>query len=347
MSAVAHGLDGLSGLHTEAPAGVLSSPGAVAIINACPPPEPVQPSVAILMCTYNGQAFLAEQLNSIAAQSHHNWTLSVSDDGSQDGTHDVLEACRQRWGAQRLTLHRGPGRGFAANFLSLSCMADLSADFYAYADQDDLWHADKLRSALEWLQRVPADLPALYCSRTELIDECGRHLGFSPRFDKKTQFANSLVQSVGGGNTMVFNRAALELLREAGAQVNIVSHDWWLYMLVAGCGGRVVCDDKPTVRYRQHAENILGSNASWSGRLFRMKMLLTGNFRSWNDTNIAALQGLKHRLTEENRKRFDYFVASRNQWFLPRVINAWRSGIYRQTAGGNLGLILATLTKRL
>lgn len=305
------------------------------------------PLVAVLMCTYNGQAFLAEQLDSIAGQTYGNWTVVVSDDGSQDSTLDLLDTYRQRWGEQRLALRTGPGKGFAANFLALTCQTELQADFYAFCDQDDMWQADKLQRALRWLDTVPAGVAAMYCSRTELVDDAGSHLGFSPLFTRQPLFANALVQSVGGGNTMVFNQAAMALLREAGENVDIVSHDWWLYQVVTGCGGQVFYDAVPSILYRQHEENVVGSNSSWSDRLARLRMMLTGRFKGWNDLNIAALSRLEHRLTEENRQHFQRFCASRQQWLLPRMLGLWRSGVYRQTVFGNLGLILAALIKRL
>ncbi|MET1079710.1 MAG: glycosyltransferase family 2 protein [Pseudomonas sp.] len=309
--------------------------------------SPEAPLVAILLCSFNGQAFLAEQLDSIAGQEHCNWRLVVSDDGSLDGTLTLLAAYQQSWGAQRLEFLAGPSRGFAANFLFLSCKADIASDFYAYADQDDVWHPAKLQRALTWLAGLAPGVPGLYCSRTLLIDERGCDQGYSPLFSKPPTFANALVQNVGGGNTMVFNAAAMALLREAGAGVAVVSHDWWLYLVVTGCGGEVFYDAMPSVGYRQHEGCVVGSNSSWPDRLVRFRMMLTGRFRAWNSVNIAALSLLRHRLTDENRKKFDYFVHSRTRWLLPRLIGLWRSGVYRQTVFGNMGLIFAALIKRL
>ncbi len=81
----------------------------------------ILPKVAILLCTYHGQHYIAEQLDSFQAQSHSNWEVWASDDGSEDDTHATLEVYRQKWPAGRLSIHFGPAKGFAANFLSLTC----------------------------------------------------------------------------------------------------------------------------------------------------------------------------------------------------------------------------------
>lgn len=299
--------------------------------------------VAILLCTYHGQHYLAEQLDSFAAQTYANWEVRTSDDGSQDKTRSILEAYKQKWPAGRLHVSAGPAQGFAANFLSLTCNASIEADFYAYSDQDDIWDADKLARAVQWLESVPAEVPALYCSRTQLVDADNNEIGVSPLFTKTPSFANALMQNIGGGNTMVFNNAARDLLREAGESKSVITHDWWAYMVVTGCGGRVFYDRKPTLRYRQHGGNLVGTNADWAARLRRIRMLFQGRFKHWNDSNISALSTLEHRLTPENREILQCFAKARGMSLIPRLIYLKRSGIYRQTLLGNIGLVAAAI----
>lgn len=306
-----------------------------------------EPKVAILLCTYRGQQYLAEQLNSIAAQSHSNWEVWVSDDGSTDDTHKILMDYQQKWSAGRLFIGSGPGIGFAANFLALTCKPTIEADYYAYSDQDDIWDADKLERAVRWLETVSKDTPALYCSRTRLVDAENKEIGFSPLFLKSPSFANALMQNIGGGNTMVFNNAARIILREAGGDLSVITHDWWVYMAVAGCGGKVFYDSEPSLRYRQHGGNLVGMNATWLARLQRIRMLWQGHFRSWNDSNISALRTLSHRLTPENKKNLERFAKARDANLIPRLINLKRSGIHRQTLLGNLGLVAAAIFKKL
>ena len=305
------------------------------------------PKVAILLCTYHGQHYLADQLDSFAAQSHTNWEVWASDDGSQDDTHAILKTYCDKWGGDRLSIHFGPAEGFAANFLSLTCKASIQADYYAYSDQDDIWEADKLQRAMDCLLAIPEGIPALYCSRTRLVDAKNQDIGFSPLFTRPPSFANALMQNIGGGNTMVFNSAARNLLCEAGKDFDVVIHDWWAYMVVSGCGGKVFYDSYPSLRYRQHGGNLIGMSSGWLARLVRIRMLWQGQFRNWNDRNIPALQQLRSKLTPENREILDRFSIARNCWLLPRLIGLKRSGIYRQTLLGNLSLIAAAIFKKI
>ena len=303
--------------------------------------------VAILLCTHQGEKFLSEQLDSFERQIHTNWEVWASDDASADGTLEVLRKYQQKWAADRLIIEFGPDRGFAANFMSLTCKATIDADYYAYSDQDDVWDSDKLDRAVRWLQTVPENIPALYCSRARLVDAENNEIGLSPLFSKSPSFANALMQNIGGGNTMVFNKSARALLRESGEISSIVSHDWWAYMVVTGCGGKVFCDDKPTLRYRLHAANLVGANFSWSARLQRLRMLWHGRFRNWNDSNIAALRKLVNKLTPENRAILERFAKAREMSLVFRLINLKRSGIHRQTLLGNLGLTVAAIFRLL
>lgn len=299
--------------------------------------------VAILVCTFNGERFLAQQLESIARQTYPHWFVVASDDGSSDSTLVLLRDFGERWGHDKLLIQQGPGRGYAANFLAVTCDESIDADFYAWADQDDIWQETKLEVALQQLAQVPVDVPALYCGRTELIDERGEHIGLSPLFSRPMGFANALVESVGGGNTMVFNNVARQLFQRAGGEVDIVSHDWWAYLLVSGSGGRFLYDFSPTVLYRQHEANLIGSTSGLSAQIGRLRMLFRGRFRGWNQKNVAALESNRLQLNEESRMRLDCFQRARRSRGLSRIIWLRRSGAYRQSLWGNLGLMLATL----
>jgi glycosyltransferase involved in cell wall biosynthesis len=106
------------------------------------------PLVAILMGTKNGQRFLAEQLDSLIAQTHQNWVLIASDDGSTDDTLRILKAYQAKWPEGKLIIKEGPKRGFCTNFQSMACDPSIRADYYAFCDQDDVWLPTKLDVAL-------------------------------------------------------------------------------------------------------------------------------------------------------------------------------------------------------
>jgi glycosyltransferase involved in cell wall biosynthesis len=303
--------------------------------------------VTVLMCTYNGERFLAEQLDSIARQTYPGWNVVVSDDGSTDSTLEILRQYSESWGEGKLTVRQGPKRGFAANFMSVTCDVPAESQFYAWADQDDIWQNNKLETALQLLQGLPEDIPTLYCARTELISDTGAVIGYSPLFGRPVSFANALVQSIGGGNTMVFNRVARELFQNAGSHLDIVSHDWWAYLLVSGAGGQVFYDQFPSILYRQHEANLIGSNSGMRAQLVRLRMMFGVRFRGWNQQNIAALDSIHSQLSQESQLTLAQFKKARSSRGIARFIWLRRSRVYRQTRWGNLGLILAAVFNRI
>lgn len=308
------------------------------------------PTVAILLCSYNGQRYLSAQLDSIAAQTHPNWVVWVSDDGSQDDTLSVLAEYRSKWPDGRLSIVQGPRQGFVANFLSLTCNNGIQADYYAYCDQDDVWEADKLQRALDWLQTVAEGVAALYGSRTRLVDAENHALGLSPLFTRQPCFAHALTQNFASGNAMVFNLAACRLLRAAGQDVAVVAHDWWLYLLVTGAGGKVCYDPVPSLRYRQHSGNLVGMKTHWLARLLRLRTVREvwqGAFRQGNDRQVQALQQQWGALTPASQQLLKVFAHARNQWLIPRLWGFWRTGIYREPLWSCLGLVVAAFLKKI
>jgi glycosyltransferase involved in cell wall biosynthesis len=305
------------------------------------------PTVAILLCTMQGEDFLSEQLDSIVNQNYPHWIIWISDDGSTDGTQDIIQEYQKILGKDKLKVEIGPKQGYIRNFLSLACNKKIEASYYAYSDQDDIWLPDKLKRALAWIATVPSNVPALYCARTCNVDEENNVLGLSPLFSRRPTFANALVQSIAGGNTMVFNQAACNLLRQAGSAVKVASHDWWTYQVVSGCGGQVYYDPEPMLRYRIHGKNQIGSNNNWVARIARLQLLYKGRFSEWTDMNLTSLRCLSRHLAPDAARLLDEFSQLRSKNIWARLIGIKRSGIYRQTTFGNLGLLAAVLLKKI
>jgi glycosyltransferase involved in cell wall biosynthesis len=300
------------------------------------------------MGLHDGARFLQEQLDSYVAQDHRAWSLLVSDDGSRDHGPDLIRAFAAAQPEHRITLRSGPCLGFARNFLTLLQSVPDDIPYVALSDQDDVWFPDKLSRAVEALAAQPEDRPALYCAATLVCTEDLAPIGPSPAFGRAPDFRNALVQSIGGGNTMVLNRAALDLAAAAAAEAgDPVAHDWWLYQLVSGAGGRILRDERPVLHYRQHAQNLIGANLSAWASLSRIAALLGGRFRAWNDTGLAALQASAHRLTPEAQQILSQFQAARSGplWHRLRALRA--SGVYRQSRLGQMALYIACILRRL
>jgi len=308
-----------------------------------------EPLVLILMGTYNGEKYIREQLDSIAAQSHKNWRIVISDDGSTDRTLEIAEQWAEEVGYERVEFRTGPQKGFAQNFLSMACDPDLVADFYAFCDQDDVWHTDKISTALACLLKQNGlTTPWLYCGRTVYVSEARNYLRVSPLFSKRASLSNALVQSIAGGNTMVFNRCAVQLVRQNYQLAEVVSHDWLMYLLVTAVGGGVYYDREPKILYRQHGSNLIGSNTGLLSKLLRIRFLLKGSFRKWNDQNVEVLEPLKLNMPPAQRITFEKFcLARRESNAVKRMLLFASSGVYRQTLPGNFALAFGFLLKKI
>ena len=325
----------------------LGSKGKLQLIKQAQAPVQVGPSVAILLCLYYGEHFLEEQLESIAQQTHTNWKLYISDDGECEESLKIIKRFSRRFEPGRIVFIEGPKQGFVANFLFLTCDSAIDADYFAYSDQDDIWYQNKLEVAIERLSEFKEDIPSLYCSRTVVVDQNNDEIGLSPLFNKSPSFVNALVQNIGGANTMLFNRKARELAFNVGSKIPIISHDWWMYLLICGVDGKVIYDANPSLRYRQHESNLVGCNITWAARLYRIYMLLRGTFRDYNERNERSLWAAYHLLTPKNQQILDGFSAMRKSGLVERIRQFRALKIYRQTLFGSLGLWVAVILNKL
>lgn len=304
-------------------------------------------NVAVILGYYQGEKFISQQLRSIFKQSYNRLSLYISDDLSKDAfdfrafdlTQAELEAIFIR--------HTGANLGATRNFLSSLAHICGQYEFYAFCDQDDVWHQNKIEKAIKQLSSAPADMPALYCSSTNITDSDGRPTGkTSPIFRQPASFANALVQNIGGGNTMIFNQAACDLIVNSTLECEVIAHDWWCYQIISGAGGHIYYDPEPSLDYRQHGKNLVGANRGASQKARRIGKLLAGSFRHWNDVNLTALAQNAHLLTAQNRNRLNDFIAARRAPLFQRLYLAKRSGIYRQSNLGSLSLLLGLILNK-
>ncbi len=292
-------------------------------------------TVAILLSTYNGARFLPEQLDSIARQTHGNWSLLWRDDGSTDQTLAIMRNFTRKIGVSRCreAADSGIHLGAAASFLSLLAQTPQSQAI-AFADQDDVWMPNKLARALPHIGHA-GSRAFLYCARQYLVDEQlqGRYLSILP--GDRPGFPASLTQNIVHGNTMVMNRAAADLVRRIPGPPGTV-HDWWSYIVISACGGSVLIDPEPVVLYRQHEGNLIGSPASTMARAKAALARGPGVFMTMMRRHVAQLSHHGDYLTEEARAdlaRIEAGLASRG------LRRAWAlrcPGFNRQTGLENL-----------
>jgi glycosyltransferase involved in cell wall biosynthesis len=303
-------------------------------------------TVAILLCTFNGSRFLNEQLESIKQQTHKQWKIYISDDGSSDETLDIVMSFKESTLPGQVQILHGPRKGFGKNFMSLIYNPNVSGDYYAFSDQDDIWHADKLERGLAALNNSPELIPALYCTRTHLINTIGESIGLSPLFRKAPSFQNAIIQSIAGANTMIINDPARKLLRNTEKSNKVVTHDWLAYIIISGCNGHVIYDPLPSIDYRQHEANLIGANSEIIDKLKRLGKMTSGRFRSWNDSNLENIENIIPILSRENKDTLLYFVKARNSGLPKRMLYFKKSKIYRQTLAGNASLIAAMILNK-
>ena len=291
----------------SAPETASPSPPKQAAENAPSRPSPAgtaTPRVAILLSTCNGAAFLPAQLQSFRDQSHANWVLYWRDDGSTDETVAILEqfaAAEARCvrivdpPGQRVERHP-PGRvggrlSTTASFLALlRAVAPRLApgDLVAFADQDDVWLAEKLARGVAALAAAEAGVPMLYCARQVLVDARLRRIGDSPRLRRAPGFPASLAQNVAVGCTIMLNPRAIALVAES-APPPATFHDWWCYLLVTAAGGQCLHDDAEVILYRQHPGNAVGSSRSTLRRTLAAMRRGPSAFMGLLRAHLAAL----------------------------------------------------------
>ncbi|MFZ1469976.1 MAG: glycosyltransferase [Paracoccaceae bacterium] len=309
------------------------------------PPTPS--GVVVVLATWNGAANLAEQLQSYRDQTLRPDRLIVSDDGSTDTTPALLADFAASDPGFKVDVMAGPRRGGAQNFLHLLRAVPEGTAAVALSDQDDVWLPEKTARGLRILGQVPEGQPALMGGRSYVCDARLENRHPSPRPRRKPGFRHALVQNFAGGNTMMLNRAAVDLVRAAAAEARrVVVHDWWIYQVVSGAGGVVLFDDEPGLLYRQHEGNQIGANAGVRAKMRRMNWMLRGRFRRWNVINLQALAASAHRFTPENRALLQDFARLQRAGLLGRITILRRMGLYRQGLEGRLSLWLAALLGR-
>jgi hypothetical protein len=293
---------------------------------------PGEACVAILLSTFNGEQYLAEQLASFTAQTHTAWRLYWRDDGSSDRTIPLMQAFLAGPGAERCSIHPSGGRLRATrSFLALLRMAlHRPAAFFAFSDQDDVWLPEKLAHGVAVLGEQPPGRPALYfCART-LTDATLAPIGqvLSPRHPPG--FPAALTQNLAPGCCMMLNRPAAELV-DASPPPEGTWHDWWAYLVVAAHGGAVIAGNTPDILYRQHAANLIGEPAGFWHRTVGAVRRGQGPFMTLFWRHIASLQAATAPLPAKTRQTLALIDHASRGGLLSRLKVLRLPGLVRQT----------------
>lgn len=259
--------------------------------------------VAVLLSTYNGDKYLNEYLDSLNGQTCSDITLFVRDDGSSDKTLQLLLKKSQELSNYKfLLLPSLDHLGAAQSFFNLLDKAGDDFNYYAFSDQDDIWLPTKISSAVNKLEPIPGNIPALYCSRLEYVDEDLNHLQWS-KVPRSIGFGNAVVENIASGCTIVMNKSARKLILSS-PNLNCLMHDWWCYLTVS-CFGRIVFDDLSGIKYRLHSNNTIGAATTFvadiSHRLNRFFRSSGGVFQFSNQVR-AFIDAFGDRIPNESRR---------------------------------------------
>lgn len=286
----------------------------------------------ILLSTYNGELYLREQLDSfIALDNYDEIKVLIRDDGSTDGTVEVLREYEEKYGFEVIV---GENIGLADSMFELMRQCDMQCEYFSFADQDDVWLPNKLQRAAEALDKEDNSIPLLYAACSSLTDVELNVFGQTAAPKRPTSFYNAMIQNVCPGHTQVCNRALMEIARGRYSG-KIFMIDYWFYM-AATAVGKVLFDCECTTLYRQHGKNTLGyetnffkKNVQRLKRLFKHEALM----------NIIQLNDLRYiysdLLDDAYKRELDLFFGMQDSFF-HRFMYIFKTKAYRQVGYENL-----------
>lgn len=263
--------------------------------------EKFNKDVAILMATYNGEKYICEQIDSILAQTYKDWRLYIHDDGSKDGTKEILTQYATKYPDQISVMEYSSQGGALQNFMSL--LDKVEAPYYMFSDQDDVWLPNKVEIEYARMKEAEShegakpilvftDLVVVDVNKNVINPSFWEYEGIYPKFVKR--FSDLAALNIVTGCTMLFNHKAKEILGKSYGKA--MMHDAWIAMHVIACGGTLCEVDTATMLYRQHGDNTLGardaSTLTWKYRMRNIVYLLKMNylhFRQMNDVSSISL----------------------------------------------------------
>lgn len=302
--------------------------------------------VHILLSTYNGEQFLAEQIESIRQQTVEDWHLLIRDDGSTDQTMKIIQTFVQK--DDRITWinpEKQVNVGVIESFYRL--IKYEKADVYFFSDQDDVWLPDKLERSLAEARHYPADLPLMVYMDLTVVTKDLQVLAQS-MIKKQSGHANTeLVQeltenTVTGGVAMVNHALACLWDRTEG----ILMHDWYLALLATAFGKLVYIDHSGEL-YRQHGNNVLGAR-TLSKRVkkwLRPHFLFAVYWQLIKDSQLQASWLLDMPLTPEKRELIEAYVTIMQQDLWGRLRTLRRYGLRKNKAFHTVVFTMLIVTK--
>lgn len=272
--------------------------------------------IDVIMATYNGEKYIREQLDSILNQTYGDIRIIVRDDGSKDGTVDIVREYAAKYPGT-VTLVEDDAKCGSSRSNFMQAMKYATADYIMFSDQDDFWLPDKIQGTFDRMLQIEGEIgkdkPVLVFGSYRPVDEALNDIGGNAAGRQeaayKLAFTNLLVQNYVNGCLMMVNRALAE--RMGDFDDRILMHDWWAALIAAG-SGRVEHIDKVQMLYRQHGDNVVGSVNVKSFR-YRLRKLMDPSTREASKCYLAQAQLLYERcgkaFPEPHRTELERFIA--------------------------------------
>lgn len=234
-------------------------------------------------------------------------------------------------GRDRWAIH-----GAAKSFLHLLAVARTgAAQFFAFADQDDVWMPEKLARGIDALGHAPDGVPALYCARQWLVDANLNRRRLSAPVRRPPGFLPALTQNIATGCTIMLNQAAADLVLASKPPAE-AWHDWWCYLMVTGAGGLVLADPTPVILYRQHDANAIGAPASRTRRGIAAIRRGRASFMRILRAHVAALSATPHLLSSPAQGQLEIVARALDSGIGARAAALRMHGFARQTVAEDL-----------
>lgn len=302
--------------------------------------------VNILMSTYNGQQFLAEQIRSIQDQSYTDWTLFIRDDGSSDNTKEILKDFEHQ--DSRIHLidsDKSDNLGVIKSFHKL--VNHDRADYYFFSDQDDVWLPNKLELSLKEAQNYLADLPLMVYMDLKVVNQdleiMTESMVKSQSHHANTELVQELTENTVTGGVAMINHALAEMWQETD---DILMHDWYLALL-ASAFGNLVFIDQPGELYRQHSDNVLGARtlSKRFKKWIRPHILFAVYWDLIKNSQKQARHLLQMPLSQSNRELIEAFVTIMDKSMLERFRILRKYGLRKNKAFHTLVFTTLIVTK--
>jgi len=302
--------------------------------------------VNILMSTYNGQQFLAEQIRSIQDQSYTDWTLFIRDDGSSDNTKEILKDFeRQDSRIHLIDSDKSDNLGVIKSFHKL--VNHDRADYYFFSDQDDVWLPNKLELSLKEAQYYLADLPLMVYMDLKVVNQdleiMTESMVKSQSHHANTELVQELTENTVTGGVAMINHALAEMWQETD---DILMHDWYLALL-ASAFGNLVFIDQPGELYRQHSDNVLGARtlSKRFKKWIRPHILFAVYWDLIKNSQKQARHLLQMPLSQSNRELIEAFVTIMDKPMLERFRILRKYGLKKNKAFHTLVFTTLIVTK--